>query len=116
MRHQLITATAFAILALAGCSATTVTPQAASVELVSAKPQGCKLLGEAVGSQGNAFSGDFTSNRDLMLGARNDLKNKAAEMRGNVVWVQNTLNATHPYSSGAISSTMVGNVYACPAR
>jgi hypothetical protein len=99
---------------VAGCAATSVTSQGAEVELVDTKPVGCKLLGDAVGKQGNVFSGDFTTNENLMVGARNDLKNQAAAMNGNVVWVQNTLNATHPYSTGAVSTTMVGSVYACP--
>lgn len=103
-----------AALALAGCAATYATQEGASVELVTARPTGCKALGEVVGKQGNVFSGDFTSNENLMVGARNDLRNKAAAMGGNVVHVQNTLNATHPYSSGAVSTTMVGTVFACP--
>ncbi len=101
---------------LAGCAATQATQQGAQVELVTQKPAGCRLLGEAVGTQGNVFSGDFTTNENLMIGARNDLRNKAASMGGNVVQVQNTLNAAHPYSSGAVKSTVVGNVFACPAK
>ncbi|MCR6481004.1 DUF4156 domain-containing protein [Variovorax sp. ZS18.2.2] len=105
-----------AVLGLSGCASTAVTPQGASVELVTQKPPGCRLLGEAIGSQGNAFSGDFTSNNNLLQGARNDLRNKAAAMGGNVAQIQNALNATHPYSSGAISSSVVANVYACPRK
>jgi hypothetical protein len=103
-----------AVAVLAGCAATSATPQGAAVELVTSRPSGCKALGEVVGKQGNVFSGDFTSNENLMVGARNDLRNKAAGLGGNVVHVQNTLNATHPYSSGAVSTTMVGMVFACP--
>lgn len=107
---------AVAVLALAACSAVPVSQGGAAVELVSTRPSGCKALGEVVGRQGNVFSGDFTSNEDLMVGARNDLRNKAAAMGGNVVAMQNTVNATHPYSTGNVSTTIVGNVYACPAK
>lgn len=108
--------TALAVLTLTACSAVPVSQGGAAVELVSARPAGCKALGEVVGRQGNVFSGDFTSNENLMVGARNDLRNKAAAMGGNVVAMQNTVNATHPYSTGNVSTTIVGNVYACPAK
>jgi hypothetical protein len=118
MRIQ--SATNFALLAVVlgvvGCSSTPPTAQGAAVEIVTERPAGCRSLGEVMGSQGNVFSGDFTSNQALMIGARNDLRNKTAAIGGNVVQMQNTLNATHPYSSGAISSTVVGNAFACPGR
>ena len=104
------------VLVLSACSAVPVTQGGSTVEVVSARPAGCKHLGEVVGRQGNAFSGDFTSNENLMVGARNDLRNKAAAMGGNVVAMQNTVNATLPYSTGNVSTTIVGNVYACPAK
>ncbi len=103
-------------LTLAGCAATSATPQGAAVELVNARPAGCKSLGEVIGKQGNVFSGDFTTNENLMLGARNDLRNRAAAMGGNVVQLQDTLNSTHPYSTGAVSTTIVGTVFSCPGR
>lgn len=105
---------ALAAIVLSGCAATSATPQGAAVEVLTQKPANCRFLGEVVGSQGNAFSGDFTSNQNLMVGARNDLRNKAAAMGGNAGQIQNSLNATHPYSSGAISSTLVGSAFACP--
>lgn len=99
---------------LAGCSATPVSQQGAAVELTTERPKNCKLLGEVIGSQGNAFSGDFTSDEKLMQGARNDLRNKAATMGANVVQVQSAQNSTHPYSAGAIKSTVIGAAFACP--
>lgn len=106
----------FAAVTLAGCAATPATPQGAVVELVNARPAGCKALGEVVGKQGNVFSGDFTTNENLMVGARNDMRNKAAAMGANVVQMQDTLNSTHPYSTGAVSTTIVGMAFACPSR
>lgn len=112
---KMLSAAALVVL-LAGCAATSVTPQGAQVELVTQRPANCRMLGEVVGSQGNVFSGDFTTNENLMLGARNDLRNKAAAMGANVVQIQDTLNSTHPYSAGAVKTTMVGVAFACPGR
>ena len=104
---------AFGLL-LVGCSAAPLTPQATQVELHTEKPSGaCKSLGEAVGDQGNWVTGDFTSNKDLLLGARNSLRNKAAEMGGNYVWLQNTMNASAWGSLGTTNTTAVGMVYRC---
>lgn len=118
MKNRRITGFAMLVITLGvvGCAATETTSKGAAVEIVTERPTGCRLLGEAVGKQGNAFTGDFISNENLMIGARNDLKNKAAAMGGNVVQAQSMLNGTHPYSSGAISSTVIGNVFACPIK
>ena len=107
---------AVSVLALAGCAATQVSQQGAAVEIVTQKPTGCRLIGEVVGSQGNVFSGDFTTDENLLIGARNDLRNKAAAMGGNVVHAQDALHSTHPNSRGAVKSTVVGSVFACPRK
>ena len=44
----------------------------------------CRFLGDVTATQGNAFTGPFTSNENLETGARNDLKNKAAALDGNL--------------------------------
>jgi len=99
---------------LIGCSAISPTREARSVELVTERPTGnCKQLGDAVGSQGNWLTGDYTSNENLLLGARNDLRNKAAEMGGNTVWVQNMANTNAYRSSGTTNTTVLGVVYHC---
>lgn len=103
-------------LVLIGCSATPVSQKGTAVEITTERPQNCRMLGEVIGSQGNAFSGDFTRDETLIQGARNDLRNKAAELGANVVQIQNTLNSTHPYSAGAIKSTVVGIAFDCPGR
>nr|WP_314860123.1 DUF4156 domain-containing protein [uncultured Undibacterium sp.] len=105
-----------AAIALSGCAAIQTTPQGAAVELASERPQGCKLLGEAVGSQGNSFTGDFTKDSDLLQGARNDLRNKAVAMGGNVVHVQAANNSSAFGSMGTTNSSVIGNVYSCPQR
>jgi len=99
---------------LAACSAISPTREGKSVELVTEKPGGnCKQLGDAVGSQGNWFTGDYTSNENLLLGARNNLRNKAVEMGGNTVWVQNTANTNARRSLGTTNTTVLGVVYRC---
>lgn len=106
-----------AILGMAcvsGCSAIKVAPGAQGVELSNAKPAAsCSYLGEAIGSQGNWFTGDYTSNKNLMEGARNELRNKAAAMGGNYVWIQNVSNAQAHGALGTSNTTTVGNVYRC---
>jgi Domain of unknown function (DUF4156) len=99
---------------LAGCSAISPTREGRSVELVTEKPTGnCKQIGDAIGSQGNWFTGDYTSNKNLLLGARNDLRNQAAERGGNTVWVQNTANTNAWGSRGTTNTTVLGVVYRC---
>jgi hypothetical protein len=77
-------------------------------------------LGEATGNQGNFFTGAWTSNENLETGARNDLKNKAAGMGGNVV-VLLTNRAGVTGSAGQYGGSMqqtnvtvTGTVYRCP--
>lgn len=99
---------------LAACSATSTTRQGNAVELGTEKPaDNCKPLGDAVGSQGNWLTGDYTSNKNLLIGARNDLRNQAADMGGNYVWVQNSANTNAWGSAGTTNTTVLGVVYRC---
>jgi hypothetical protein len=109
-----VTVIAFLPILLIGCSAIPTTREGSSVELVTEKPSGnCKPLGDAVGSQGNWFTGDYTSNKNLLMGARNDLRNKAAKMGGNTVWVQDKANTNAWGSKGTSNTTVLGVVYRC---
>ncbi|WP_228050791.1 DUF4156 domain-containing protein [Pontibacterium sinense] len=68
--------------------------------------------------RGNFLSGNFTASDKLMEGARNDLRNKAVDMGGNTVHVQNiTLHyITSSQSDDALGTTntlVVGHVYRC---
>lgn len=103
------------IIGLSGCGPKTLSKEATIVELVNEKPDtnSCKFLGEIVGSQGNWFTGDFTSNEDLVVGARNELRNKAHKLGGNIVYIQDMKN-TNKYSSlGTTNTTAIGKVYNC---
>ncbi|RPH29706.1 DUF4156 domain-containing protein [Buttiauxella warmboldiae] len=115
-----ITLIALAIL-LAGCSAQNLNPQAQSVRVTNNEPgKECKFLGDVTGSQGNALAGVWTTNSNLETGARNDLKNQAANMGGNVVSIitQRAGHSGNTFDGTGMSRqtdvTLTGNVYKCP--
>lgn len=100
---------------LIGCSAKAVLPQAQTVEFVY-KPvdtKKCTFVGETIGTQGNWFTGDWTSNQDLMIGARNDIKNQAFSLGGNTVFMENISNASAWGALGTTNTTIVGRAYKC---
>lgn len=102
-------------LVLAGCAAQPTVVGAESVELVNEPPnaQRCRFLGEIVGSQGNWLTGDFTSNKNLVIGARNELRNEAKALGGNVVYVQDMKNTNAYRAMGTSNTTAVGKAYLC---
>lgn len=100
---------------LCGCAAKAVLPEAQHVEIVNEAPDRtrCKFLGEVTGSQGNWFTGDYTSNRNLVIGARNELRNEAHKRGGNVVQIQDMKNTNKADSLGTTNTTAVGKVFLC---
>jgi len=104
-------AAVLALVLIAGCAATPLEPGAALVRITRTEPNGeCKFLGEVTGSQGNSWSGEYTTNANLETGARNDLKNKAATLGGNlVVLLTERAPPLHQYNV-----TLSGSVYRCP--
>ena len=66
-----------------------------------------------MGSQGNWFTGDFTSNENLMIGARNELKNNAAALGGNYVLLQTAQDHAAYGSLGTTAYTVLGHAYEC---
>jgi hypothetical protein len=103
-------------LILVGCSATPVNSGAERVRLTNTDPgKQCKLLGDVTGNQGNEFTGPFISNANLETGARNDIKNKAAAMGGNVVYILTQRAGQSGITPGRQTNvTLSGNVYRCP--
>ena len=99
---------------LAGCMANSVTTQGHQVVIVQSLPSQyqCTYKGEVAGSQGNWLTGSWTSNSNLALGARNDLRNEAAELGANVVVITETINATDEDNS-LENITHVGRAYLC---
>jgi Domain of unknown function (DUF4156) len=110
MKYALVVA---AVLA-SGCSAIPLSPDAAIVEIAQQVPTKCKKIGDVVGSQGSWVTGDYTSNKNLMIGARNDLRNQTQKMGGNVVVIENTNNASSAFNVGTNNTTVVGTAYRCP--
>lgn len=100
---------------LSGCAANAVRPEASSVEIVNEVPNKdrCKFLGEIYGSQGNWFTGDLTSNKNLVIGARNELRNEAHALGGNIVYIQDMKNTNAWGSMGTTNTTAVGKAYSC---
>jgi hypothetical protein len=119
---------AFLLVLLSGCQAIPILPEANQViASPNPVPQGCRYKGQVFGHQGNAFSGGFTSNRNLEVGAMNDLKNEALKLHANYVQIiTSRAGITGSYSTdgdgyGAGRSqqtniTNVGNAYSCPPR
>ncbi len=104
----------FAVALIGGCAAIPLTAGAEKVEIAQETPKNCKKLGDVVGTQGSWFTGDYTSNKNLMTGARNDLRNQTHKMGGNVVVIENTNNSTSVLNVGTNNTTVVGQAYLCP--
>ena len=106
---------------IVGCQATQVKPEANRIIVTrQPAPKGCKFLGSAIGEQGGSFTGGWTSNKALAQGALNDMKNKAYEMGGNYVVLEeskagNTMSGSAwSMSAQQTDVTNQGNVYHCP--
>jgi hypothetical protein len=76
-------------------------------------------MGEVQGSQGNFWTSEFTSDRNLLTGARNEMRNQALSLGANyvVVETQSHSHNTAGYSlGGTYASVIIGNAYKCPAQ
>lgn len=103
------------VLLLSACSANNLNPYAKRIEIVSEAPDrdNCEYYGEVYGSQGNWFTGGFTSNENLTIGARNELRNAAMELGADIVFLQES-KATNGFdSSGTTNVTVVGKAFRC---
>ena len=108
---------------LTACSAIQLETMQANRVIVSqdAPPKSCKFRGQILGNQGNCFTGSWTSNKNLELGAMNDLRNKAGRLGANYV----QLLTTRQGNTGSMMDghghfeqtniTNLGNAYACDA-
>jgi hypothetical protein len=114
--------TIIVLVSLSACTAVPLQPNATLVRLTTTEPsKECKYLGDITGNQGDFLTGEFTSNANLETGARNDLKNQAYALGGNVIFLL-TQRAGQTGSfdiefGGGMSQTNVtltGNVYHCP--
>lgn len=97
-----------------GCSAKQLTPQGNTVVASYQQPVGnCKELGIVTGGQDNFWSGDFTSNHEMVQGGINEVRNRAAEMGGTHVVIQRTDTAQNIMMTAV---TVVGTVYQCESN
>ena len=101
------------LILLSGCSAKNVlSPSAKDVRIYDSMPSSleCKYIDEVVGSEANMLTFLFVSNHDITVGARNDLRNKAAKIGGNTVVIQRSV---FNYTTSTI---FVGQVFRCRER
>lgn len=104
---------------MAGCAAAPLQAQGAANVVVSrnAPSAECRFVGEVLGSQGNFWTAEFTSDEDLIAGARNRMRDKAYDLGANFVQIEleNQSHNTADHSLGGVySSVVVGNAYVCP--
>ena len=102
-----------ALLILTGCGAIELTTGGKLVKITSTEPgNDCEYLGVVTGSQGDAITGAYTSNSDLETGALNDLRNKAAELGGNVIFIltQRSGQTTDEGGSGRQTSVTMSDL------
>lgn len=105
------------LLILAACAAQPLLPGATAIVLSKAHPApGCQFVGEVRGTQGNFWTAEFTSDEDLIIGARNELRNAAFQIRANYVQIESESfsdNTADDSLGGLYSVVIIGNAYYC---
>lgn len=104
------------VLSLVACSSTKLNLGAEKIRVVTETPKGCKFLGQVSGSQGNFFSGKFTSNSAMEEGAMNDLRNETHKLGGDTLHLlTNRAGVTGDKHGGSTQTnvTMTGSAYEC---
>lgn len=97
------------VLLLTSCGIAHLKEEARHVQFAesSAKLASCEYLGEVTGSEGHWYTYLFISNRTLTQSALDDLRNRAAELGANTVFI----GWPHDFVT---SVTMYGLAYRCP--
>ncbi|OGT07869.1 MAG: hypothetical protein A2X78_04160 [Gammaproteobacteria bacterium GWE2_37_16] len=131
MKHKLLlSAVSMAFIFLAGCAANELAPGGEKVLVSKYKPESkkCKFKGQVTGDQGNFFTGGFTSNKNMEVGALNSIRSQAAALGANYVEMI-TDRAAMTFGGGGSSGhgwsnfsmngeqtnvVMTGNAYNCP--
>ena len=108
----------FVAMIMIGCSAIPLNPEAQRIRITHTEPgKECEFLGDVTGNQGNFFSGPYTSNENLETGARNSLKNKAAALGGDVIFMLTQragfTGGGHNSGGSQTNVTLSGSVYKC---
>ena len=81
------------IILISGCSVMTanqVRPEAESIRIYGdfEMLKECRYITEVIGTQGQWYDFLFISNKNLVLGAINDMKNQARDVGANVINVE----------------------------
>nr|WP_024965923.1 DUF4156 domain-containing protein [Pantoea sp. IMH] len=116
MRINVLLGLSVAAVLLAGCSSSNNTLSAAGEKVTFTDQQPgseCQLLGNLTGSQSNWLSGAGGEGSSLR-GAANDLRNRAADMGGNVIYGATSPTQNFWSSFAPLDSKMSGQVYKCP--
>lgn len=107
----------FVSAVLSGCAAIEPLPGSQGIVISKqAAPADCELLGEVMGSQGNLVTADFTSDKNLIAGARNDMRNKALALGANYIVLEtesHSQNTGETGTGGTFSVVVIGNAYRC---
>jgi len=108
------------IVFLFGCAAKQASPGAERIFISDmAPPTDCRFVGEVQGTQGNFWTSDFTSDRNILDGARNEMRNEAFSLGANYVMVEtqsHSNNTAHYSLGGTYASVIIGNAYYCPDK
>ena len=108
------------IVFLFGCAAKQASPGAERIFISDlAPPTDCIFVGEVQGTQGNFWTSDFTSDRNILDGARNEMRNEAFSLGANYVMVEtqsHSHNTAHYSLGGTYASVVIGNAYYCPDK
>ena len=114
--YRLIMITSLAYLS--ACASKPVYPGAETIFVSRNMPaKTCQFLGEVQGSQGNFWTAEFTSDRNILSGARNEMRNQALSLGANYVRLETESNShnTGGHSlGGTFASVVIGNAYFCP--
>ena len=105
------------LLLLVGCAASPLMPGGEAIRL-SKEPAhaDCVFVGEVQGTQGNFWTADFTSDSNLINGARNQVRNAAYELRADYVKIETeslSHNTADNSLGGTYSAVVIGNAYRC---
>ncbi len=80
----------FLFAMLTACASQPIRVEAAKITLLDKEPSNCKFLGEVYGTQGNIVTGLFTTDEELIAGARNDIRNNALALGANALLITKT--------------------------
>jgi len=106
-----------ALVFLSACASKPITPGAEKIFVSrTVPPKSCQFLGEVAGSQGNFWTAEFTSDLNLLTGARNEMRNQALLLGANYVVLEtesHSSNTAYNSLGGTFSSVVFGNAYYC---